>query len=243
MARSTSEPHQRAASLPAARKLHRTIFALCIALAPLVVLLSFIVDPTDGVPQGAEAIFSAFRTATPLRIQLFLLANTVAVYLFPLSYIGLGWLAMPRAPWLATLGTISGLAGTLPWALFVPLEALAAVMARLGDRAAFVTVWDNLSAEGVIVTLFILWIVGHLLGFVLLGIALGRAQVIPGWAAGLILASVPLQMVAYPTYQGIWQQIGFALVFLGSIPAAGAMLKTPYDHTLVHADTQPTSAV
>jgi hypothetical protein len=64
-----------------------------------------------------------------------------------------------------------------------------------------------------------------LLGYVLLGIALARSRVIPLWAAGLFIVGIPFQMIAYPTRLGILQLICFALIFIGSIPAALAMLK------------------
>ena len=67
---------------------------------------------------------------------------------------------------------------------------------------------------------------GHLLGYVLLGIALARARAIPLWAASLIVASAPLLgPIAYGIGPGLLQILGFVLVFIGSIPAAIAMLK------------------
>ena len=70
------------------------------------------------------------------------------------------------------------------------------------------------------------WVVGHLLGYVLLGIALARARLVPQWAAWLLVASAPLMgPIAYGTGLGILQVLGYVLVFIGSIPAAFAMLK------------------
>jgi hypothetical protein len=70
------------------------------------------------------------------------------------------------------------------------------------------------------------WVLGHLLGYVLLGIALARARVIPAWAAFLIVIAAPIMgPFAYPTHLGILQVLGYILVFIGSIPAAGVMLK------------------
>ena len=75
-------------------------------------------------------------------------------------------------------------------------------------------------------TFAIAWLFGHLLGYVLLGIALARARAIPLWAACLIIASAPLMgPIAYGTGLGILQVLGYVLVFIGSIPAAFAMLK------------------
>lgn len=61
--------------------------------------------------------------------------------------------------------------------------------------------------------------------FVLLGIALLRAGVIPRWAAWLLIVS-PLLMgpLAYGTGLGLLQVLGYVLVFVGSVPAALATL-------------------
>ena len=59
------------------------------------------------------------------------------------------------------------------------------------------------------------------------GIALLRARVIPRWAAWLIIISAPLMgPIAYGTRLGIFQDLGYVLVFIGSLPAALAMLRS-----------------
>jgi hydrogenase/urease accessory protein HupE len=70
------------------------------------------------------------------------------------------------------------------------------------------------------------WVLGHVLAYVLLGIALARARAIPLWAACLLIVSAPLMgPIAYGTNLGLLQILGYVLVFIGSIPAALAMLK------------------
>jgi hypothetical protein len=67
------------------------------------------------------------------------------------------------------------------------------------------------------------WVLGHLLGYLLLGIALVRAHTVPRWAAWLITASALLMgPIAYGT--GALQVAGYGLVLAGSIPAAIAIL-------------------
>ncbi len=215
---------RRAARPLSYRMLTRAVLAACIVLAPLVIFLGFVVDPTHGVPQGSGDIYTAFRAADPQRVQWFLFFNAVTTYFFAPSFLGLGLLAMRRSPWLATIGTIFGLIGSLPWAFFIGPESQSAVMAQLGDRQAFIAAFDHVSAEGVVLPLQLSWVIGHLLGYLLLGIALGRAKVVPLWAAALIVVSVPFQMAAYPTHQGMLQILGFIFVFAGSIPAALALL-------------------
>jgi len=68
-------------------------------------------------------------------------------------------------------------------------------------------------------------VVGHVAGYLLLGIALARAKAISRWAAWLIAVSaVIMGPIAYGTKLGLLQVIGYAMVFAGSVPAAIAML-------------------
>ncbi|GCE21971.1 hypothetical protein [Dictyobacter kobayashii] len=224
---------------PVYRKLHRACLAACIVLAPLIVFLGFAFDPTGGVPPAPGGIFAAYQVASPLKIQLFLFFNAITPYFFPLSFLGLGLLAVRRSPWLATIGMVCGLVGTLTWGVFVWPEALGDAMTKIGSRTTFIEVWNGVSSEGVIVFLQYSWVVGHLLGYVLLGIALGRARVVPLWAACLIVAAIPFQAVAYTANQGIFQLLSYALIFIGSVPAALAMLKLRDRQVLMPLGEEP----
>jgi hypothetical protein len=72
-----------------------------------------------------------------------------------------------------------------------------------------------------------LFIVGFVVGPTLLGIALGRARVIPLWAASAIVLSRLLLIIAFPAHlnSSYVEPVAYGLFFLGSIPAALAMLK------------------
>ena len=83
------------ASLPTVRTLLRALLAACVTL---VVALSFVADPTGDVPHGANNIYTTFGEAGAERVELFLFLNAAAAYLFPLSYIGLGLVALRRSP-------------------------------------------------------------------------------------------------------------------------------------------------
>src|SRR5579875_3881734 len=214
---------------PLYRRFQRAYLAVCMVLAPLVISLGFVFDPTGGVPPGGSATVAAFAAASPLKIQWFLFFNAITPYFFPMSYLGLGLLTMKRSPWLATIGTAFGLVGSLPWPLFVGQEAVVKDVAQIGNSAPFEVLIQHVSSEWAVILLFLSWIVGHLLGYILLGIALARARVIPLWASCLIIAGPPFQAVAYPTHLGLLQIFGFVLVFIGSIPAALVALKPPHN--------------
>jgi hypothetical protein len=88
-----------------------------------------------------------------------------------------------------------------------------------------VPIFQSVNTRGSVFLLGASWVVGHLVGYLLIGVALLRSRVIPWWAASLFIASVPLQAAGYGTSQYMLQLICFALIFIGSIPAALAPLK------------------
>jgi hypothetical protein len=208
-----------------ATRLQGGLLAACITLAPLLLGLSFAVDPTGGVPGGTDHIFASFRAASALHVQYFLWTNAVATFVFAPSYIGLGLLARRASPLLATIGMALGLVGSLPWGVFIEAEALAYHLATAGGLVARAGIWEMVSSEGAVGLLFLAWIIGHLAGYVVLAVALWRAQAIPRWASALILCVV-IQGASYVTGNGLFQVVAFAAVFAGSVPAAAAMWRS-----------------
>jgi hypothetical protein len=240
---SNTSNQQRVAD-PAYRKLHRVFFAVCILLAPLALSLWFGLCPEYGnpaCPVGSSATLVAFRAANPLLLQLFFVVTVLAAYIYPLSYIYLGRLAMNRSPWLATIGIACGFVGSVVWSLFAGETFWISSLAQLGFDTqlpmlgkAYVANWGVFVMHGG-------WVIGHLLGYVLLGIALARARVIPLWAAWLLIVS-PLLMgpLAYGTGLGLLQVLGYVLVFVGSVPAALATLKLR-DEQALREESAPTT--
>ncbi len=190
---------------------------------------------------GTSATLVAFRAANPLLLQLFFVVTVLAAYIYPLSYIYLGRLAMKRSPWLATIGIACGFVGSVVWSLFAGETFWINSLAQLGFDTqlpmlgkAYVANWGVFVMHGG-------WVIGHLLGYVLLGIALARARVIPLWAAWLLIVS-PLLMgpLAYGTGLGLLQVLGYVLVFVGSVPAALTMLKLG-DEQALGEESAPTT--
>src|SRR5579875_287216 len=216
--------NQQLAADPVYRVFQRVCLAACIVLAPVVLFLGFAVDPTGGlgVPANLQGVAASLKGVSPLQIQGFLYLNAVTVYFFAPSFVGLGLLAMRRSPWLATAGMIFGLAGSLPFGIFVPLEALAFRAAASASTAA---VFQSVDAQGSLLLLGGSWVVGHLVGYILIGMALLRSRAIPWWPASLFIVAVPFQAAGYGTRQNMLQLICFVLIFIGSLPAALAMLK------------------
>ena len=225
------QSEQQRAVAPVYRQLHRACLALCIVLAPLALSLWFGICPTGAgdaqCPDNGSslAVFTAFRTMTPPLMQLFLVLNLVVPYIYPLSYLGLGLLAMKRSPWLATLGIACGWAGSIVWGLIAGQMVTIEGMAQIGNDPIFMTIEHHYYTNWLTFTFAVGWVFGHMLAYVLLGIALARARAIPRWAAWLLVVSGPLMgLIAYGTGLGLLQILGYALVFIASIPAAFATL-------------------
>src|SRR5258708_30522238 len=224
---------QQGQAVPLVYRLQRMFFAVCMLLAPLTVSLSFATCPVYGNPNcpgtgraSVTVVAPAFRDAPPLLLQLFFVVTVIAAYIYPLSYIYLGRMAMKRSPWLATIGIACGFVGSVVWSLLAGENFWINMLAQLGFDTQFPRFQNAYLANGWVYAMHAGWVIGHLLGYVLLGIALARARVIPLWAAWLLILS-PLLMgpIAYGTGLGLLQVLGYVLIFIGSIPAALAMLR------------------
>ena len=134
---------QLAASEPFYRTFYRAFFALCLLLGPLCVSAWFGLCPEYGnpaCPVGTSATLAAFRAANPLLLQLFFVVSFISAYVYPLSYITLGRLAMNRAPWLATIGIACGFVGSVVWSLFAGETFWLAGAARVNVDTQFLIV-------------------------------------------------------------------------------------------------------
>jgi hypothetical protein len=235
----SSIPHQaqQKQTTPVISRLQLWFFALCLLLAPLTVSLWFGLCPEYGnpaCPVGTGATLAAFRADNPLLLQLFFVLAFISAYIYPLSYIGLGRLAMKRSPWLSSIGMALGFIGSVVWSLLMGESFWVNAAAHVNGNTQFFLLGKTYVSNWAVFAMHGGWIIGHLLGYVLLGIALLRARVIPRWAAWLLIVS-PLLMgpLAYGTGLGLLQVLGYVLVFIGSVPAAIALLKRRDMHVLI----------
>jgi len=220
-----------AAGVSVLQRLQRALLALCLLLAPLSLAGWFALCPQygdPGCPTNAQplAVLAAFRAAPPAWLQLFLWLNVLVPYLYPLSYLGLGLLAMRRAPWLATLGLLAGWVGSVPWGFIADALFQMHTAAGLGQDAAYALLMHAYFANPAILLVATGWVFGHLLGYLLLGLWLRRAGVIPAWSAWLFVVSAVLMgPIAYGSGLGWLQVGGYVLVCLASLPAARVLLR------------------
>jgi hypothetical protein len=130
---------------------------------------------------------------------------------------------------LATVAGLLGVIGWLPFSALAALDDLAAVMAQLPSAGSSAELLDRFTNDPVMNAYLIVYIVCHLVAYVLFGIALRRAGVIPGWAAWSMIASSPVTIAAFavPAQAGSGRTavggVALALLLVGSLPAALVM--------------------
>jgi len=77
-------------------------------------------------------------------------------------------------------------------------------------------------------TYLLIYIIGHLLSVLLIGIMLGRLRLIPAWAAWAFALTSPLTILIFPVHNIVFQDVLKYLIcvlwIIGAIPAALAML-------------------
>ena len=203
----------------------RWVLAVAIVGGPLGYALGSRLIPSVHEP-GTTTL--AAVQANPVTNAVHMVAYVLASFLLPIGALGLAYLAYRRTPWLATVGGLLAVLGWLPMPALVALDDLATVAAGLPARGLYAELYDRFSTDPVMTIYLLVYVVGHLLAYVLLGVALHRGRVIPAWAAWALVASSPLTVVlfALPGAKILvvgWVALG--LLVIGSIPAAHAMVR------------------
>ena len=96
-------------------------------------------------------------------------------------------LAGPKAPRLTLAGGAVAFAAWLAGLVSLGASDLLYVhAAQLADRASAVTLVHAITTDAAFVVPEVLFIIGHVVGMLLLGIALWRSRAVPRWAAALV---------------------------------------------------------
>jgi hypothetical protein len=219
------------ARMPGPERLWRSVLAVAIVGGPLGVAVGGTLAPAIH-GSGAQTI-AANAAADAARNGGHLVAFFVASFLLPLGAFGLALLAYRRTPWLATIGGLLGVVGWIPYAALTALDDLARVMAQQPDGAAYGPVLDRFTVDPTMNTYLLIYVVCHLVAYVLFGIALRRARVLPLWAACAMVASSPATILAFAlpgrvggsggTVALVTGLVALLLLAVGSAPAAWAM--------------------
>ncbi len=211
----------------------RVLLAACIVLAPLslaLYVLAWPENPANVVVNNTQAFMvRTAQMAGPAAHTLHMIGGVAASFFLPIGFLGMSLLGMRRAPGLATVCAALSLAGWIPWAGLMGIDDLAILIARSGPTPELNAIWRALNSGGVMAAYLIIYVIGHLLAAVLLGVMLGRLRLVPAWAAWTLALSSPFTMALFAIKAVaagyVLRTVVLALLLAGSIPAAVAMLQ------------------
>src|SRR6266704_6365837 len=210
-------------SVSTAFTFQRLSLAACIILAPLSITLYLL--SWEG--NGREPLIAS-AMAGPTGNILHLIGAVAASFFLPLGYLGMSLLGMRRAPWLATISAALSLVGWIPWSALIGIDDLAYDIAQAGSTPQLAALWTHFNSDTVMLIYLLIYVIGHLTSAVLIGIMLGRLRLIPAWAAWAFALTSPLTiliiLIHSLVFQDVLKYLICALLFIGAIPAAFAML-------------------
>ncbi len=219
--------HSEQAEVATAFTFQRISLAVCILLAPLSITLYLV--SWEGNQRAPLTPLITSAMAGPTGNTLHFIGAIAASFFLPLGYLGMSLLGMRRAPWLATISAALSLVGWIPWAALMGLDALAYDINQGGLTPQLAALWNHFNGDAVMTTFLLIYVIGHLVSAVLIGIMLGRLRLVPAWAAWAFALTSPLTIVIILihslVFQDVLKYLICALWILGAIPAALAMLK------------------
>jgi hypothetical protein len=201
----------------------RRFGAAALVIGPLGLVASSlfqVVSDDDSVPASLAKI-----AAHPSGERAVIIFNLLATLTLP-AVLYLMRLAGPRAPRLALAGGAVSFASWMAGLYAVGASDLLYYhAAESPDRASAVSLVHTLTSDGVFVLPELLFVVGHMVGLLLLGIALWRSGAVPRWAAALVGLAPIVQVPVHDS--GVGSAVAYGLFLVGTAACAAALVRTP----------------
>ena len=207
------------------RTFDRWAAALLMPIGPAALAVLRFILPYDTTDAPAQMVAKIAANQTAQSAVLWL--GTVAVFTLVPGAIAVVRLVRPLAPRLTTIAAAFLIPGYL--GLFgagsVDSDLLAGIRAGI-DPATLTRLVEALDGGPAIVAITV-FVVGHIVGSVLLGIAFWRSGVVhKGWAVAMAV-SQPLHLLAALTANHPLDLLGWGLTALAMAAAGLALLRTP----------------
>lgn len=188
------------------RSFWRVGVALALPIGPLLVTLARAIMPYWTSQD--DATIAANIAAHPKTMELMIWLGVPLLPFMLITVLGLGYIARRGAPVLAAIGTIPAFFAYAMWNTAGTSDYLGWVMSRHGysvDQMVILSRQLGDTAMATVVGLF--WVVVHILGMVVVAIALLRARMLPLWATILLALSQPIHLVAAIIVPSRWLDV------------------------------------
>lgn len=173
--------------------LSRFAVALLLPIGPAAVAVLRYALPYDTVDDSATMASKAL--AAPDRMSLVLWLGFIAVLtLVPAVYV-VGRLTRQRAPRLTMIAMLLLIPGYLSLGWLTAEDQFLWSGAKSGlDAGGITRLIDSIHPTGAVAGVF--FVLGHVVGTILLGAAIWRARVVARWAAAAVIVSQPIHLFA-----------------------------------------------
>jgi hypothetical protein len=221
-----SAPTATAVRPPRPGPIRRIGLAAVVVLGPLSITILSANPVYDSIDDSTAIATKVAQHQTAQTVSLWL-ALIAAVTLVP-GVIAIGLLAARRAPRLGTWGMAVAVTGFSFVSALMVIDFTAVAGARSGiGLGATTRLLDELNASPPLTLAIIAFVAGHVIGVILLGVALLKGRAIPPWAAWALIISAPLHIVfAVVVPSNILDAVGWALTTVGFAAAAVAITRT-----------------
>jgi hypothetical protein len=206
------------------RTVRRIATAVCVVATPLLAGAARALVPsvTESNARQTLAVFHAHLGEA----QAELAVAVAACLVLPFFVLGLYRLSVRGAPVLSGMGCVLALAG---WEAVAFIWAGDALMYELAARGGSPVVWSHFAANPAIRIMTLVFVVGHLAGTALLGIALWRVRAVQLWAAAAIVVGDFGHLAAHAIGSRGLDVAAWGLLAVGCAVAARAIVRTPDD--------------
>ena len=188
------------------RPFWRISLAIALPLGPLLVTVARAILPY-WTNDDAETIVAKSAAALDTMNVLVWLGALLTPFMI-ISMLTLGYVARRGAPVLATVGTLLSFFAYALWGATSAGDYTMSVLLGAGySSAEVVSIMGHLEATTLSAVTGIFWVLGHILGLVILAIALHRARVLPLWAAMVMALSQPIHLVSAVILPSRWLDV------------------------------------
>jgi hypothetical protein len=191
---------------------------LCLVLGSATQLIQFLISPMKEADSPAQQVAAASAHLGAMRASMWL---DVPMLLIIPAILYAGYLV--RGSRLGTIGNAFAFVSALGAGYLLAQDIVVYAAARQGGAAA-VGVVSGFEKSGVLTFIAVVYLIGHVIGFVLLGIALVRSSTVPAWA-GIALCAWPFAEMGGEALAAPVAAVGFALLTIGFAACAVALVR------------------
>jgi hypothetical protein len=188
------------------RPVWRVALAIALPLGPLLVTVARAILPYWTSDDPATIV--AKTAAAPDTMNLLIWLGALLTPCMIISMLTLGYVARRGAPVLATIGTVLSFGAYALWGASANTDYTATVLLAAGYGVEeVVALTGHLESTVLSMAVSFFWVLGHILGLVILAIALHRARVLPLWAATLMALSQPVHLLSAVILPSRWLDV------------------------------------